>query len=226
MFANAINQLNPLNKTNKKDKKGAKIFPSNYNSSYTLNFDGASKGNPGLSGAGMVIYKNGKEIWHSCKFLGKKTNNQSEYTALILGLKGAIELEITHLTVLGDSLLVINQVNGLFKVKSEMISDLYEEVCQLKAQFEFVEFNHVYREFNKRADELSNLALLDMPVENTFFEINEYDEELIKQEKIEEVILDNLLVSNKPKKINKIKTFFIPKNKQSSITDFFKINPL
>ena len=228
MFTNAIKQLNPLIKHKKNNKKGAKIFPLNSDSTYILNFDGASKGNPGLSGAGMVIYKNGKEIWHSCKFLGKKTNNQSEYSALILGLKGAIELEIMHLTVLGDSLLVINQVNGLFKVKSEMIADLYKEVCLLKAQFTFVEFNHVYREFNKRADELSNLALLDIPIEKTFFEIQEFDDTLIKQEEVEEIKLDNLLLINKNKNKNKIKSFFVklPSVNQTSITDFFKINPL
>lgn len=142
-----------------KPTKDAKIFPISEN---IMNFDGASKGNPGLSGAGAVIYKNGKEIWSAAEFLGYKTNNQAEYQALVLGLKGALVLGITILSVFGDSLLVINQVNGIYKVKSESIFNLYEEVQSLKLQFEYIEFNHVYRDKNKRADELSNIALLDL----------------------------------------------------------------
>jgi len=137
-------------------KKDAKVFPSG---EYTMNFDGASKGNPGLAGAGAVIYKNGDEIWSSCKNLGIKTNNQAEYSALILGLEGALTLGITCLSVLGDSMLVINQVNGIYKVKSELLHDLNKEVVSLRKQFAFIEFNHVYRAYNKRADELSNLGL-------------------------------------------------------------------
>lgn len=143
----------------KKPTKDAKIFPI---SETIMNFDGASKGNPGLSGAGSVIYKNGEEIWSAAEFLGYKTNNQAEYQALILGLKGALNLGITVLSVFGDSLLVINQVNGIYKVKSSSLLELYEEVLALKLQFEYIEFNHVYRDKNKRADELSNIALLDL----------------------------------------------------------------
>ena len=164
--------------------------------------------------------KNKEEIWSSCKFLGKKTNNQSEYSALILGLKGAIELKITRLTVLGDSLLVITQVNGLFKVRSEMISELYEEVCLLKSQFEFIEFHHVYREYNKRADELSNLALQDLQNEKTCFEIHELDEDWIEEIKLDE------LPSNKKSLFVKIPSAIKSKNKQLSITEFFKVNSL
>ena len=216
MLSNINTHLNPLTKV----RKNNKIVPLNINITYSLNFDGASKGNPGLSGAGMVIYKNKEEIWSSCKFLGKKTNNQSEYSALILGLKGAIELKITRLTVLGDSLLVINQVNGLFKVRSEMISELYEEVCLLKSQFEFIEFHHVYREYNKRADELSNLALQDLQNEKTCFEIHELDEDWIEEIKLDE------LTSNKKSLFVKIPSDIKSKNKQLSITEFFKVNSL
>ena len=216
MLSNINTHLNPLTKV----RKNNKIVPLNINITYSLNFDGASKGNPGLSGAGMVIYKNKEEIWSSCKFLGKKTNNQSEYSALILGLKGAIELKITRLTVLGDSLLVINQVNGLFKVRSEMISELYEEVCLLKSQFEFIEFHHVYREYNKRADELSNLALQDLQNEKTCFEIHELDEDWIEEIKLDE------LPSNKKSLFVKIPSAIKSKNKQLSITEFFKVNSL
>ena len=217
--------------TFKKTKtKDAKVFPYK---EYVMNFDGASKGNPGLSGAGAVIYKNGEEIWSSCKFVGTKTNNQSEYSALILGLEGALTLGITNLSVLGDSLLVINQVNGTYKVKSASIFNLYKEVQSLKSQFEYIDFNHVYREYNKRADELSNLAL-DRPCDLQTEFIQELDEDWT-----EEIILDNLI--QKKQSVPPLQLFVkIPsvkinpkaninpkaKDKQLSITQFFKIGSL
>lgn len=211
--------------TFKKTKtKDAKVFPYK---EYVMNFDGASKGNPGLSGAGAVIYKNGEEIWSSCKFVGTKTNNQSEYSALILGLEGALTLGITNLSVLGDSLLVINQVNGIYKVKSDSIFNLYEEVLGLKSQFDYIDFNHVYRDYNKRADELSNLAL-DRPCDLQTDFIQELDDDWT-----EEIILDNLI--QKKQSVPPLQLFVKipsankktdPKTKQLSITQFFKIGSL
>ena len=79
---------------------------------YKLNFDGCSKGNPGLSGAGAVLYKHEQEIWNESYFVGDNcTNNQAEYAGLILGLNQAISLHIKELIVEGDSLLVINQMS-------------------------------------------------------------------------------------------------------------------
>lgn len=136
-----------------------KIFPI---LEYVLYFDGCSKGNPGPSGIGAVIYKNKIEIWNACKYIGdKRTNNESEYSALIMGLEEAIKMDIKELSVCGDSLLVINQVNGIYKVKNQNLLVLYENVLLLKSKFTYIDFNHVYRNNNKRADELSNLALLD-----------------------------------------------------------------
>ena len=135
---------------------------------YTLNFDGASRGNPGPAGIGAVIFHNGKEIWASCQYIGTKTNNQSEYSALILGLKQALTRDIKCLQVYGDSQLVINQINGEYKVRNPGLQDLYKEVQDLQAHFESIVFTHVYREFNKRADQLSNMALdvLDVNEDN------------------------------------------------------------
>ena len=133
-----------------------KVFPQ---SDYTLNFDGASRGNPGPAGIGAVIFHNGKEIWASCQYIGTKTNNQSEYSALILGLKEALTRDIRQIHVYGDSQLVINQINGIYKVKNVGLQELYQEVQGLRAQFEMIVFTHIYREFNKRADHLSNMAL-------------------------------------------------------------------
>jgi ribonuclease HI len=128
---------------------------------YELYFDGCSKGNPGLAGAGAVIYKNKTEMIALSEFVGEyKTNNVAEYNGLIIGLKAAINLHIKHLSVKGDSLLVIKQMKGEYKVNSPSILVLHKEATQLKRQFNKITFEHVYRKDNKRADELSNNGLL------------------------------------------------------------------
>ena len=124
---------------------------------YILYFDGCSKGNPGLAGAGAVIYKNGLEIHSESVFVGtKETNNVAEYTGLLIGLTEAIRRNIKTLKVKGDSELVIKQMKGLYKVSSPSIKGIYEDAKKLQKQFHKISFEHVYREHNKRADELSN----------------------------------------------------------------------
>jgi ribonuclease HI len=130
---------------------------------HTLFFDGCCKGNPGPGGAGAVLYKDGLEIWSDCTFVGKKvTNNIAEYTGLIIGLKQAVNMKIKHLTVNGDSQLVIKQMTGLYKVNSENLIEMYKTAKQLEKSFESISYNHVYRKDNKRADELSNDGLLKL----------------------------------------------------------------
>ena len=210
----------------KTQSKDAKIMPI---CEYVLKFDGSSKGNPGLAGAGAVIYKNNEEISAIAKFVGLKTNNQSEYSALIIGLKEALKQGINHLCVLGDSLLVINQVNGIYKVNAPLLLNLWSEVNDLKGQFEYIEFNHIYREFNVRADELSNLALINIDLELNKVELNQVTkvelnqvtevelnqvEPKVTEDSIEEIKIDNPSV----KKRTRIK--------QLKIQQFFKINTL
>jgi len=154
---NSTKTSSPLNSSNPLHlEMSAKIYPS---CEYVLHFDGCSKGNPGPAGIGAVISKSGSEEWCGCQFIGNRTNNQSEYSALILGLKEALSRNIKQLQVYGDSLLVINQVTGQFKVKNSLLQDLNKEAMGLIAKFDYIVFNHVYREFNKRADQLSNLGL-------------------------------------------------------------------
>ena len=136
--------------------KPAKIYPT---TEYVLYFDGCSKGNPGPAGIGAVLYKNNEEVWGSCEFIGNKTNNESEYSALILGLEYVLDTGIKNLCVYGDSLLVINQINGKYKVKSQSLLTLFNKCKELISQFDYITFTHVYRNNNKRADELSNMAL-------------------------------------------------------------------
>jgi ribonuclease HI len=200
-----LNKLIRIN--NKNERNDAKIYPS---TEFILNFDGASKGNPGLSGAGAVIYKNREEIWSSHKFVGCKTNNQAEYSALILGLEGAASLGIKCLSVLGDSLLVINQVNGLYKVKSDFLLPLHKEVLALKSKFDFIEFNHVYRDYNKRADALSNLALENVDTTSLREDLGIQD---LDDDWVEEILLPVKIANNK-------KSNIVIDKKQTSITDF------
>ena len=134
-----------------------KIYPE---FDYKLMFDGGSRGNPGISGAGAVLYNFDKEIWFDTFFVGENsTNNHAEYAGLILGLQQAKALDIKYLRVEGDSLLVINQMNGIYKCKSLNLIDLYDKAKDLEISFEKVYYNHIYRTENKRADELSNIAI-------------------------------------------------------------------
>lgn len=127
---------------------------------YVLCFDGCSKGNPGNAGAGAVIYEDNVEIWSLGVFVGEKqTNNYAEYYGLIYGLEEAVKRGIEHITVKGDSLLVIRQMKGEYQVKSENLLKLYEHTKVLEKYFKKIEFIHIYRNENKRADYLSNIGL-------------------------------------------------------------------
>jgi ribonuclease HI len=132
---------------------------------YKLEFDGCSKGNPGRAGAGAVLYEGSREIWADAKYVGdKETNNVAEYTGLIMGLHEARRRNISRLLVRGDSELIIKQMNGQYAVKSENIRHYHQAAKDLAAQFKWIEFRHVYRKDNARADELSNKGLLANPV--------------------------------------------------------------
>jgi ribonuclease HI len=138
-------------------KKKPRVFPQNC---YLLQFDGCSKGNPGMAAAGAVLYKNNIEIWSGSKFLGyNETNNYAEYMGLIMGLSKANELDINELIVEGDSMLIIKQMNGENQVRSSNIIELHKLAMQLKLKFSNIIFTHIYRENNKRADELCNEAI-------------------------------------------------------------------
>lgn len=129
---------------------------------FRLNFDGGSRGNPGIAGAGAVIYDNDVEVWFGTLFIGdNKTNNEAEYAGLILGLQNAKKLNIKNLIVQGDSLLIINQMNGLYKCKSPKLLAAYSCAKSLEQYFEKIYYIHVPREKNKRADFLSNKAIND-----------------------------------------------------------------
>ena len=131
---------------------------------YSLYFDGASRGNPGIASFGGVIYKhtdNLKEEWltYNYKFPEKATNNEAEYSGLYYGLLIAVEKDLKHLLVYGDSLLVINQIKGIWKIKCAHLKPIYTNIRRLLQHFDVIEFHHVKRKFNGRADALANEAI-------------------------------------------------------------------
>jgi ribonuclease HI len=142
-----------------------KISNTNNNFLNIMFFDGCSKGNPGLAGAGAVIYTNHEEVWSGSDFVGtKSTNNEAEYAGLILGLKKASEMNIKQLFVNGDSQLIIHQMTGKYKCNSPNLLPLYQAAKKLDERFETIEYKHVLRNLNHRADELANIAITDYSI--------------------------------------------------------------
>ena len=116
--------------------------------------DGGARGNPGPAGIGVVL---GLDEFSG--FLGKKTNNQAEYEAVIFALKRAQEKGYKNLEINLDSELVGKQLKGEYKVKNLNMKPLYEKAINLIDTFESVSFNIIRREKNKEADRLVNEAL-------------------------------------------------------------------
>ena len=127
---------------------------------WKLQFDGGSRGNPGVGGAGAVLYKNDQEEWSKTFYLGDNvTNNQAEYKGLIGGLKHVSTLDLPNLLVEGDSNLVINQVSGTWRVKNDELKILHDEVQEFINKIKDIRFQHIPRNENKRADQLANEAM-------------------------------------------------------------------
>jgi ribonuclease HI len=117
--------------------------------------DGASKGNPGHSGVGIVIYRNGRVLKRISSYIGKATNNIAEYTALIYALEEALLLKAKSLKINTDSQLLARQINRIYKVKHSGLIGLYVRAVHLLSCFEKVTVNHIPREKNSCADKLA-----------------------------------------------------------------------
>lgn len=124
--------------------------------------DGASRGNPGHAGAGVVIERaaDGGAVDEIAEYLGQTTNNVAEYRALIIGLARALDLGATAVEVVSDSELLVRQVEGRYQVKHPGLLPLFEEVRRLRGRFTAgFQISHTLRGGNKRADELANAAI-------------------------------------------------------------------
>src|SRR3990167_966243 len=124
-----------------------------------LFFDGACRGNPGPMAIGVVLMKNGKKLGELSKRIGTGTNNIAEWRALIEGLKLAMAHGCKQLQVCGDSQLVIKQIKGQYRVKSDNLIPLFNETKKLCDNFKEIDFKWINREDNARTDTLSNDAL-------------------------------------------------------------------
>lgn len=135
------------------DAKASEIY-------WKLFVDGASRNNPGPAGAGLCIKKNEELFAQKGAFLGKKTNNQAEYLALLLGLfyvKKHINPE-DLLLILSDSQLLVRQLQGAYRVKEPHLKPLFELAKLMLAHFNY-DIAHVLREENTLADEQANKAI-------------------------------------------------------------------
>jgi ribonuclease HI len=127
----------------------------------TIHTDGAARGNPGPAAFAYTIERDGAEPVEEAGRLGRLTNNQAEYIALVRALEHALELGAgCQVVVHSDSELMVKQMNGAYRVKNEDLRDLYEQAQALRRRFRGgVIFRHVRREENRRADQLGNEAL-------------------------------------------------------------------
>jgi len=129
---------------------------------FTAYTDGGSRGNPGKAAIGGVIFdSSGLEIFRYKKFLGINTNNFAEYSSLIFALEKSLDMGIKDLLCISDSELLVKQINGEYKVKSENLKMLFEKVLALIKKFRSFEIRHQKRENDgiKTADLLVNEAL-------------------------------------------------------------------
>jgi len=125
-----------------------------------LRTDGGARGNPGPAGIGVVLEsEDGRVLAEVEKSIGIATNNVAEYTALIEGLQLALDHGVTDLEVFLDSLLVVSQMNGEWKIKDQKIRPLALRASGLTRRFRSVALAHVRRELNVRADALANAAM-------------------------------------------------------------------
>ena len=126
----------------------------------TAYFDGGSRGNPGPAGYGAFIIDDaGTVLAELAGGIGVATNNVAEYRGLLAALQWAVDNDVRALHVRGDSLLLVQQMKGVYRVKNEGLLPLYREARHLCARIGTVTFEHVPRERNKDADRLSNVGM-------------------------------------------------------------------
>jgi ribonuclease HI len=126
--------------------------------------DGASRGNPGEAGAGVVICdENDQVIREFTRYLGETTNNVADYQGLLLSLENAFLLGAEEIEVFSDSELLTRQINGEYRVKNEKLKPLYQRVSDLIKNYKKFSLTHIPREKNKKADHLANKAIDNIP---------------------------------------------------------------
>lgn len=125
-----------------------------------LHTDGGSRGNPGPAAAGIVLDNTkGNCVKELGVFLGKATNNEAEYQALVYGMAAGLKLGATELECYLDSELIVKQLKGIYKMKNTRLKVFYQKIKQMEKMLEKVTYKHVKRDKNERADALVNEVL-------------------------------------------------------------------
>ncbi|OGS34095.1 MAG: hypothetical protein A2474_03035 [Elusimicrobia bacterium RIFOXYC2_FULL_34_12] len=122
--------------------------------------DGASRGNPGNAGIGIIIYDNTEKVVKTVnKYIGKATNNVAEYNAFLTALEEAEKLGAKNIKIFIDSELVFKQYLGEYKINNESLKQILIRIREKVKSFLSVDVQHILREKNKEADKLANIAI-------------------------------------------------------------------
>lgn len=127
---------------------------------YEIYIDGSSRGNPGVSGIGIVGIKESKRLFSYREFIGIKTNNQAEYFALKRALQ-IINFQTKNVIIKSDSILLVNQRSKKYKIRNLELKNISMEIANLEKLFESVEYRHIMRTENYDADLQANSAIDD-----------------------------------------------------------------
>ena len=150
----------PFSSQRAADPGGVPIFRDVPFVRVTIHVDGAAKGNPGPAGIGVTIRDLERTVFEEGRYVGEMTNNMAEYRALVFGLEKALEYGARHVVVFSDSELVVRQMNGQYRVRSERLVSLYEQAQTLCRSLESFEIRYIPRAQNQRADALADQAIV------------------------------------------------------------------
>ncbi|MFC1663305.1 ribonuclease HI family protein [Patescibacteria group bacterium] len=129
------------------------------NKTISLYTDGGARGNPGPAGIGAVLWEGNKMIAQVKQYIGVTTNNIAEYHAVYAGLEKAKQLKVNVVNCFLDSELVVNQLNGKYKVKKTDLGPWFIKIWNIRQSFKKVTFKHIRRNENRGADQLVNQAI-------------------------------------------------------------------
>ncbi len=125
-----------------------------------IHTDGVSRGNPGRAAIGAIIHdEKGGLVASISQGIGRATNNQAEYRAIITVLEKILPLDADEIELRSDSELIVKQIKGQYRVKKESLRSLYQRVKQLQGKLKGFKIKHIPRQYNREADKLANAAL-------------------------------------------------------------------
>ena len=150
----------PARGAGRPEQEGFLFAPADEARALRIFTDGASRGNPGEAGIGVLVEdSSGNRLREIRRYLGKATNNQAEYTALLIGLQVCREMGAEDISVFADSELLVKQMKGEYKVKHPLLLPLYTEAKKLTSGLKKFRITHIPRAKNAHADALANEAI-------------------------------------------------------------------